>query len=461
MTSPMFSGKLICLIPVIFLFSSCPHSDDITTEDLNIDESNLITITYDSDGATSGIVPVDNNKYLPDKNIIVKGNIGELTKDGYYFGGWENLVSEGMSFYSRYNYPGDEITGTKTTDITLYALWYENRPSNDVTVTYDANGADSGSIPEAMTCEQYDLIEVRGNVGNLTKSGYYFKGWDKDPDAHYISNTYKQGNEKKIYRDTTWYASWFPGQKIIYDANGATEGSVPIDPGNHDPDFNMTLLGNSGDLKKGSEIFQGWSSLSTSSFHLRFEGDSIGISDTSESYTLYAIYAEPKRGVFGPAGGYIIYDDESNGVDNLPGFRFLEVEKEDLSGEYIWGIVGNNITGADEIYSGSGIQNTLDILASEFNLESAAYACSNYKKTYSGKEYDDWFLPSKSELNNIDYTYGAILSRTGNLKSNCYWSSSESSENDAYLYDFSFAAYYNITKSKDTKAYVRPIRAFN
>lgn len=47
-----------------------------------------------------------------------------------------------------------------------------------ITVTYNANGADSGSVPtDATEYELNDIVTVLGNTGNLVRAGYSFGGW--------------------------------------------------------------------------------------------------------------------------------------------------------------------------------------------------------------------------------------------------------------------------------------------
>lgn len=48
----------------------------------------------------------------------------------------------------------------------------------EYTVTYDGNGEDSGDEPvDIKTYEYKDQVTVLGNTGNLTKTGYTFRGW--------------------------------------------------------------------------------------------------------------------------------------------------------------------------------------------------------------------------------------------------------------------------------------------
>ena len=84
----------------------------------------------------------------------------------------------------------------------------------------------------------------------------------------------------------------------------------------------------------------------------------------------------------------------------------------------------------------------------------AANLADAYTATVNGVVYEDWFLPSKGELNQM------YVKRTeiGDFASGYYWSSSE--------YDATFAwnqnVYYGTQNNRDKAdtTYVRPVRAF-
>jgi len=70
--------------------------------------------------------------------------------------------------------------------------------------------------------------------------------------------------------------------------------------------------------------------------------------------------------------------------------------------------------------------------------------------------YDDWFLPSKDELNLI---YENLhLKGAGGYSSGIYWSSSETHSRYAWGQDFYDGSQYGINRNFDYR--VRPVRAF-
>ena len=151
-------------------------------------------------------------------------------------------------------------------------------------------------------------------------------------------------------------------------------------------------------------------------------------------------------GSIGPAGGYIFYDKGSYS----DGWRYLEAAPNDLSEPYKYG--GNGITNTSTAV-GKGKSNTESIVKRlGTGTYYAAKACSDY--TYNG--YDDWFLPSKDELN-LMYT-NLCNDGLGNFRNSYYWSSSEYSSGSAWKQYFSSG--FQDSSYRDNFYYVRPIRRF-
>jgi phosphodiesterase/alkaline phosphatase D-like protein len=117
-----------------------------------------------------------------------------------------------------------------------------------------------------------------------------------------------------------------------------------------------------------------------------------------------------------------------------------------------WGCAGTGIVGADGIVVGTGNQNTIDIVNGCPNAGIAARIC--YDLVLNG--YDDWYLPSKNEL---DLMYSNLkVASLGNFNGSYYWSSTEFSDDNAYEQLFINGNHYDYRKGY--VAYVRAIRAF-
>lgn len=158
----------------------------------------------------------------------------------------------------------------------------------------------------------------------------------------------------------------------------------------------------------------------------------------------------------GPAGGIIFYD-KGNTSD---GWRYLEAAPShiEVSGDYthVWGGRGTRV-GNTGTAIGTGAGNT-DAIIAEYGASDPYNNTGNYaarladRYEYGG--YDDWFLPSKDELNEMYQKKEEI----GGFASNYYWSSSEYGSYDAWTQIF-----YNGNQNYDGKGHglrVRAARAF-
>ncbi|MCP4273669.1 MAG: DUF1566 domain-containing protein, partial [Gammaproteobacteria bacterium] len=144
----------------------------------------------------------------------------------------------------------------------------------------------------------------------------------------------------------------------------------------------------------------------------------------------------------GPAGGKVFYITDGG----LHGLEAAPVDQ--ASGA--WGCYGTTISGADGTAVGTGAQNTADILAGCSDAGTVAEIADAY--TLGG--YNDWFLPSKDELNEL-YLQKDVV---GGFASGFYWSSSELNSSNAWLQDFSSGLQYN--SNKGNALGVRAVRAF-
>lgn len=95
-------------------------------------------------------------------------------------------------------------------------------------VTYNSNGANSGSVP-TDTYSPYDngaTVTVLGNSGNLVKTGKYFSGWNTRENGS--GTHFDEGDEFTIRGEAvTLYAEWKTASTITLSANGhGTDGSA-------------------------------------------------------------------------------------------------------------------------------------------------------------------------------------------------------------------------------------------
>jgi hypothetical protein len=118
------------------------------------------------------------------------------------------------------------------------------------------------------------------------------------------------------------------------------------------------------------------------------------------------------------------------------------------------------VTGAnaDLIYSGQA--NTEKIVGAQGNNSPyAAKLCADFKASSGNMDYNDWYLPSKNELNLLYQQKGIIGGF--NISSGIYWSSTESTatpETSAWEQEFRFGSQHE--DDKDLPDQVRCIRKF-
>lgn len=210
--------------------------------------------------------------------------------------------------------------------------------------------------------------------------------------------------------------------------------------------------------------------------------------ETRSEYKTYAI------GDTGPAGGKVFYDcdadNESGNADGLMssecGWRYLEAAPADL-GSYIFGyhretddgpklFVNGKSTYSETDCTGTAIgtgKSNTEKLVNAMGSQAYSSASGSDKAAYAAKacadyvigDFDDWFLPSKDELNAV-FTNLWVASHEG-FASGYFWSSSEDSGNALQackqFFDDSNPYLKAGAKGNETRFhsyYVRPIRAF-
>ena len=148
-------------------------------------------ISFNANGATSGSVP-PTQSLLAGCNYNLPGNTGNLVRSGYTFRGWGATSSSTTPIVS--------ITDLDR-DYVVYAIWESGASYS--TISFNANGADSGSVPASVTLQVGTTYTLPGNTGNLIKAGYNFVGWATDPNATRGQSTIGVGPVDRVM-----YAVW-------------------------------------------------------------------------------------------------------------------------------------------------------------------------------------------------------------------------------------------------------------
>ena len=211
-------------------------------------------ISFDGNGFTSGAVPSSGAFTTGGTAFTVPGNTGALDIDGYTFSGWNTLADGTGSNYG----PGTANTTYSTAaNQTLFAEW----TANDYAVTFNANGAPTGSTPSSGSYSTGGIAySVPGNTGGLVNPGFSFAGWNTRADG--TGTTYGPGTANTSYSGRAalplfakWTAGTFP---ITFDANGALSGVVPTDGSYTTGDPAYLIPGNDGELEREGFAFGGW-----------------------------------------------------------------------------------------------------------------------------------------------------------------------------------------------------------
>lgn len=138
-------------------------------------------------------------------------------------------------------------------------------------------------------------------------------------------------------------------------------------------------------------------------------------------------------------------------IDDSSTAYYLEVAPNDMDTRLKWSsldFIETNISDTEMII-GAGRKNTILILTIDINSP-ASKACNNY----INNNKNDWFLPSKDELNVL---YNSSI---GNMKQDYYLSSSQHSAWNMWGQWFSNGFQTNGGSKNNDDGLVRAIRAF-
>ena len=145
--------------------------------------------------------------------------------------------------------------------------------------------------------------------------------------------------------------------------------------------------------------------------------------------------------------GYVFQPGDSGYVeDQIHGFI---VAPTNVNNEQ-WGCYGASI-GETSTSLGTGASNTAKIISSCYEIDFAARLCDEFELN----GYSDWFLVSKDELNILFQNRSYI---GGFIDDSPYWSSSESSSDEAWIQYFPNG--YQLKYFKNFTCIVRPVRTF-
>jgi len=204
----------------------------------------IYTVTFNNNGATSGTAP-DTMKVDSGTVITLPGQ-GNIAKTNNHFGGWSTTSFGGT------NYPAGS-SYTVTGNVTLFARW---TAYPIYTVTYNGNGATSGSVA-AMSVDSGSVITIP-DKGTLVRIGYSFGGWNTNNTN--TGTNYSVGTSYTVTSNVILYVRWIPIYTVTFNGNGATSGNVsamPVDSGS------VITIPDKGTLVRIGYSFGGWNTNNT------------------------------------------------------------------------------------------------------------------------------------------------------------------------------------------------------
>jgi uncharacterized repeat protein (TIGR02543 family) len=180
-----------------------PPSTTPTTAAETTTVPTTFSVTYNGNAQTSGSVPTDTNAFLSGASATVAGNTSSLAKAGYVFDGWcTTQPSAGAACGAVSLSAGSTIAVSSS--VILYAVWTPATYS----LTYDANSANSGTVPSSGTVTFGSSFTAPTNAGNLTRNGYNFAGWSTSRDGSGTSYAAGSSFVFDLTANTTLYAKW-------------------------------------------------------------------------------------------------------------------------------------------------------------------------------------------------------------------------------------------------------------
>jgi uncharacterized repeat protein (TIGR02543 family) len=379
-----------------------------------------------------------------------------VEREGYSFDGWWTGAEGGGTQITK-----DSLV-TVTSNQTLYAKW----TPNTYTITFDAQG---GIILNPAN-KTVIYGEAYGELATTVKVGHTLVGWWTGVDGTGTMVT----SEATVATasEQTLYAKWTPSTyTITFDSLEGTTAS----PETMEVTYGTPYGELASATRDGYTLMGWWTGMYGTGIEIIAETTVTAVTDRT-------LYAKWKFDAYtGPTGGLVFYDKGSYS----DGWRYLEAAPYGwydggIDPSLEWGASGYTVDPSVKATAvGTGEANTENIVSyhdtlfnlyplkgdyyinptdySEYNDGTvAAKVCSEYSVVNGETTYDDWFLPSKDELdlmyNNLE-VYGL-----GGFSGFPYWSSSEHYNNHAWSQYF-----YNGDQSsnlKNVEIRVRPVRAF-
>jgi len=343
-------------------------------------------------------------------------------------------------------------------------------PTPTYTVTFDKNDINATGTMAVQAIASGSSEDLTACV--FTKAGRKFDGWAETSTgavAYADGASYTMGTF-----DVTLYAKWAETISIaaITGVTAPATGVTPVTTIDKTDQYTGTVAWSvswSPDVPFGSTVYYTATITLTPKADCTLTGvaeNFFTVAGTVAINSLNSGVVIARFLVVGASygGGKVAYIFQDNGNEpDDPGYvegqtHGLIVATVDQSTGIIWALPDYDedcVLGGTSDLLGTGSANTDNIIVQ--NGVGSTYA-AGLARAYNGGDHNDWFLPSKDELNKLRLNRVAIGGFVGGYYS-FYWSSSECDADGAWLQDFYSGIQYGNYYKHDTYR-VRAVRAF-
>ena len=213
------------------------NGDDIPDFDqlrIVFDLGDNTNVTFDLSSLPPNAVVSDDERtityyYNPDSTEAFNSEEPKVNDPEGELSGWKGDIGNYSYDYFLVVFPNPEMftgSGYGTTKPVTFTPVFTDI-ANEYKITYDANGADIGTVPAPETYEEGAAVTLAGNTGNLHKNGAVWVGWSQ------AKAPVLEANEKERAEDFLNYIpKVMPGNDVKVYAVWAVDGD-----GNRTPDY--------------------------------------------------------------------------------------------------------------------------------------------------------------------------------------------------------------------------------
>jgi len=435
-------------------------------------------VHYHANGATSGSVPTDPYHYESGESVNVLGNTGSLIRDGYIFDGW-NTQADGNAT----NQAESSSFDMGNNNVTLYAKWVAvidiaaipgvNVPVTGATPvsTITETSQYTGTVTWSPAHNPFQISTTYAVTITLTpKAGYTLTGVTEDfftvSGATTVTNAADSGVVTASFPETT---DAVIDIAAIPGVNVPVTGATPVSTITETNQYTGTVTWSTDHgTFAGTTTYTatitltpkaGYTLTGVTEDFFTVSGATT-VTNAADSGVVTASFPETAAVAVGDScgGGKVAYILQSGDPGYFAGEQHgLIAAASDQSSDIYWHASQTGVTGATETALGKGKENTETIISFYGPELNAAKLCADYINSETGTGvYNDWFLPSNDELEQLHTNRVAI---SGFTESGGYWSSSEYDVTRAWARSF-LPAGINTGFFKDSLQSVRAVRYF-